>query len=52
MSDNVINRYRRWFEYEKDSHAKTLASLNAVPVDQRQTEAFRKAVAFSFGRCD
>jgi hypothetical protein len=44
MSEELIDRYRRWFEYEKDSHAKTLASLNAVSADQRQTEAFRKAV--------
>jgi uncharacterized damage-inducible protein DinB len=44
MSQSMIDRYRRWFEYEKDSHAKTLLSLNAVPDDQRQTEAFRKAV--------
>jgi uncharacterized damage-inducible protein DinB len=44
MSDKLIDRYRRWFEYEQDSHAKTLRSLNAVPDDQRQTEAFRKAV--------
>ncbi len=44
MSEVLIDRYRRWFEYEKDSHAKTLASLNSVSADQRQTEAFRKAV--------
>jgi uncharacterized damage-inducible protein DinB len=40
----MIERYRRWFEYEKDSHAKTLASLDAVPEDLRDTEQFRKAV--------
>ena len=44
MSEVVLARYRRWFEYEKDSHAKTLASLTAVPEDRRDTEAFRKAV--------
>lgn len=44
MSEKMIDRYRRWFEYEQDSHAKTLASLNAVPDDLRQTEGFRKAV--------
>ena len=44
MSENLMDRYRRWFEYERDSHAKTLASLDAVSDDQRQTEAFRKAV--------
>jgi len=40
----MIDRYRRWFEYEKDSHAKTLESLNAVPVELRASEQFRKAV--------
>jgi uncharacterized damage-inducible protein DinB len=44
MNQSLIDRYRRWFEYEKDSHAKTLASLKAVSDDRRQTEAFRKAV--------
>ena len=44
MSDSMIDRYRRWFDYEKDSHAKTLGSLNAVPEDLRQSEGFRKAV--------
>lgn len=40
----MIDRYRRWFEYEKDSHAKTLAALNATPADLRDSEGFRKAV--------
>jgi uncharacterized damage-inducible protein DinB len=40
----MIDRYRRWFEYEKDSHAKTLDSLNIVPDELRQSEEFRKAV--------
>jgi uncharacterized damage-inducible protein DinB len=44
MNDNMIDRYRRWFEYEQDSHAKTLDSLNAVPDDLRGSEQFRKAV--------
>ena len=44
MNDSMIERYRRWFEYEKDSHAKTLDSLNAVPEELRASEQFRKAV--------
>ena len=40
----MISRYRRWFEYEKDSHAKTLASLNVVPEELRKSEEFLKAV--------
>jgi uncharacterized damage-inducible protein DinB len=44
MNGTMASRYRRWFEYEKDSHAKTLDSLNAVAEDPRQSEGFRKAV--------
>jgi uncharacterized damage-inducible protein DinB len=40
----MIERYRRWFEYEQDSHAKTIASLNAVAPEQRETEQFAKAL--------
>jgi uncharacterized damage-inducible protein DinB len=38
-------RYRRWFEYEKDSHAKILAALETVPEAQRGSEAYGKAVS-------
>lgn len=38
-------RYRRWFEYEKDSHAKILAALDAAPEAQRGSEAYEKAVS-------
>jgi uncharacterized damage-inducible protein DinB len=41
---NTSDRYRRWFEYEKDSHAKVLASLNSVPVQNRVAATFKKAV--------
>ncbi|HKO98366.1 MAG TPA: DinB family protein [Pyrinomonadaceae bacterium] len=44
MTQTMIDRYRRWFEYEKDSHAKTLASLNEAPADLRESEGYRKAV--------
>jgi uncharacterized damage-inducible protein DinB len=44
MNDSLIDRYRRWFEYEKESHAKTLDSLNAVREELRTSEQFRKAV--------
>ena len=44
MSDSLISRYRRWFDYEKDSHRKTLDSLKAVSDEQRDSEEFRKAV--------
>ena len=41
---NMAERYRRWFEYEKDSHAKVLAALESAAAGTRKTEAFRKAV--------
>jgi uncharacterized damage-inducible protein DinB len=44
MNDSMIDRYRRWFEYERDSHAKTLDSLHAVADELRASEQFRKAV--------
>lgn len=28
---SLIERYRSWFEYEADAHAKTLAALDSVP---------------------
>jgi uncharacterized damage-inducible protein DinB len=44
MAETLANRYRRWFEYEKDAHAKVLASLHSVPESQRSTSACEKAV--------
>ncbi|MGH9906988.1 MAG: DinB family protein [Pyrinomonadaceae bacterium] len=38
------DRYRRWFEYEKDSHQKVLASLNAVSGELRTSPPFQKAI--------
>ena len=40
---SMIDRYRRWFEYEKDSHAKALKALEGVPEDQRGSAAYQKA---------
>jgi len=44
MTATLVERYRRWFEYEKDSHAKVLASLNSVPEAARSMPAFGRAV--------
>jgi uncharacterized damage-inducible protein DinB len=41
---SMAERYRRWFEYEKDSHAKVLTALELAAAGARKTEAFRKAV--------
>ena len=44
MSASAADTYRRWFEYEQDSHAKVLAALAAVAEELRDGEAYRKAV--------
>jgi uncharacterized damage-inducible protein DinB len=44
MTDFLTNRYRRWFEYEKDSDAKVLVSLKAVTEELQSSERFQKAV--------
>lgn len=38
-------QYRRWFEYEKDAHEKTVASFGTVPDERRRDPSFAKAVA-------
>jgi uncharacterized damage-inducible protein DinB len=38
------DRYRRWFDYERDAHAKVVASLETVPADRRPSPEYRKAV--------
>jgi uncharacterized damage-inducible protein DinB len=43
MGTTQSDRYRRWFEYEKDGHAKVLASLESVPSENRALPAFAKA---------
>ena len=45
MPPTPVDQYRRWFEYEKDSHRKVIASLESVPEEGRASEAYRKAVS-------
>ena len=47
MAAGPAERCRRWFEYEKDCHAKVLAALAAAPKRAKQTKQFRKAVALA-----
>lgn len=44
MANRMIDRYRRWFDYERDSHAKTLDSLTSAAEVLRETEGFCQAV--------
>lgn len=41
---NMADRYRKWFEYEKDSYEKVLASFETVSEDARGSKEFQKAV--------
>jgi uncharacterized damage-inducible protein DinB len=45
MANEVSQRYQRWFEYEKNAHAKVIQSLESVPSDQRSTPEYQKALA-------
>lgn len=40
----TADRYRRWFEYEKDSHAKVLQSLQAVPANLCSCPEYQKSL--------
>ena len=41
----LASRFQRWFEYERDAHAKVLRSLDSVPADRRSGPEFQKAVS-------
>ena len=43
MTRTRADDYRRWFDYERDSHAKVLAALAAVPPERRGAREYRKA---------
>ncbi len=45
MAAELINRFRRWFEYEKDAHAKVFSSFETVPPAGRTSPEFRRAVS-------
>jgi uncharacterized damage-inducible protein DinB len=40
----AADRYRRWFEYEKDSHHKVLQSLEAAPRRLQSQPGFQRAL--------
>ena len=44
MESGFAAQYRRWFAYEKDSHRKTLDSLQRIPESLRARDSFGKAV--------
>jgi uncharacterized damage-inducible protein DinB len=40
----LADRFRHWYEYERDCNAKCLTMLASVPEDRRDTPEFQKAV--------
>jgi len=40
----LADRFRTWYEYERDCNAQSLAMLDSVPADRRSTPEFQKAV--------
>src|SRR5512138_3647044 len=45
MTTNNVDRYRRWFAYERDAHAQVLVSLDAMSEGERATPEYQKAVS-------
>ena len=44
MANDLVSRYRRWFDYERDAHAKVVRSLESVPPARRDCPEYRRAV--------
>lgn len=40
----LADRFRRWYEYERDCNVKSLEMLESVPVESRTAGEFQKAV--------
>ncbi len=41
---SLADRFRRWYEYERECNAKSLEMLASVPADRRTSAEFEKAV--------
>jgi uncharacterized damage-inducible protein DinB len=42
--NSLADRFRHWYDYERDCNAKSLEMLASVPVERRSTAEFQKAV--------
>src|SRR5262249_40533884 len=42
--NTLADRFRHWYEYERDCNAKSLAMLASVPAERRAAPEFQKAV--------
>jgi hypothetical protein len=47
---SLTDRFRRWYEYERDCNAKSLDMLASVPADWRSAAEFAQLVAGLGGR--
>jgi uncharacterized damage-inducible protein DinB len=41
---SLADRFRRWYDYERDCNAKALAMLASVPAERRSAPEFQRAV--------
>jgi uncharacterized damage-inducible protein DinB len=41
---SLADRFRRWYDYERDCNARSLEMLGSVPVERRAAPEFQKAV--------
>lgn len=44
---SLSDRFRHWFVYERDAHAKLFSSLDGVPEDGRSTPGYERAVTLA-----
>ena len=44
MSITMTDRFRKWYAYEKDAHAKVLTSLETVPMARHSEEVYQQAL--------
>jgi uncharacterized damage-inducible protein DinB len=45
MNTPLLDRYRRWLDYERDCNLRVLSSLHDIPTVQHSTAAFEQAVS-------
>lgn len=41
---SMADRFRKWYEYERDCNAKSIAMIESVPAERRAEPEFQKAV--------
>lgn len=44
MANTLVQRFRRWFDYEQDAHDKVLTSLGSVPAAGRKSPDYDRAL--------